>query len=473
MKKLLSIILILCMLLTAVSCKKNDTPSNDNSEGSNNDTQNEQKELTINGVKLSEFTVVYDEEGLDYNKRAAEYIKNAALERAGVELTLTDDSSEPTEHEIVVGETSRAISASLNEDTSGFEFAIMEHGGSIALEGDYFVIAAAAYYFTENYIKEAGFEAAIPEGVSIHEPIVKEAKNFIILIGDGMGVNQTLLYDQLTDTSGYSDGENQFYGYMFPYQGFSRTESLSGVTDSAAGGTAISCGTKTLNEHIGKDKDMNDLQSLTELAGSLGMATGVMSTEVSTGATPASFSAHATDRDSNKEILDSQEVITNTYGTVIDCGFDYYTARYMKVIENHISETLATLASDEDGFFLMYEEAHIDKHCHKNDIDKTFLALIRFNQAIARFMEFAFYNPDTFVLITADHETGSLHPNEEGVFVYNSEEHSADDVPIFTYGYGSELFDGKTVENIQIGHTVASFMGVYDFGDQSEFTYLK
>ena len=121
----------------------------------------------------------------------------------------------------------------------------------------------------------------------------------------------------------------------------------------------------------------------------------------------------------------------------------------------------------------MYEEAHIDKHNHDNDMEDTFLALIRFNQAIARFMEFAFYNPDTFVLITADHESGGLVLGEDGMLKYTTEEHTSADVPVFAYGDGAELFDGKTIENIQIAHTIASFIGVTDFGDQREYQYLK
>ena len=86
-------------------------------------------------------------------------------------------------------------------------------------------------------------------------------------------------------------------------------------------------------------------------------------------------------------------------------------------------------------------------------------------------MEFAFYNPETFVLITADHETGDLY-EVDGKLVYHSEDHTAKDVPVFAYGMGAELFDGVTVENIQIAHTIASFLGDYEFGDQTEFSYL-
>jgi len=427
---------------------------------------------TINGVSLSEFVIVYDEQGLDYNKRAAEHIKNTVKQRFNHEMNIIDDDLGAQTHEIVVGETNRPISSTLNEDTSDLEYAILAENGSVALEGDFFVIAAAAYYFTETYLANEGQASAIPEEARVYEPIVKEAKNFILLIGGGMGVYQTKLFEYLDTVPEYSDGERAFYGYMLPYEGRSRTRSLSGITDSAAGGTALSCGYKTNNGYIGKDKDLNDLKSLTELASELGMGAAVMSTESKTGATPASFFAHADSRNDSSEIITGAAEATLNYGTVVDCGFDYYTSKHMATIDKHIDETLGKVAKNENGFFFMYEEAYIDKHCHDNNMQKTFNALVRFNQAIARFMEFAFYNPDTFVLVTADHETGELVPEDDGALAYHSEEHSLADVPVFAYGCGAELFDGISVENIQIAHTIAALMGVDDFGDQSEYTSL-
>lgn len=427
---------------------------------------------TINGTALQEFTIVYDQEGLDYNQRAAEYIQKTALERYGVELNIVDDSTDKAPNEIVVGETSREISALLDAKTEGLEFAILANNGSVALEGDYFIIAAAAYFFMETYAIGDAQASTVPETASVHTPIVKEAKNFIMLIGDGMGVYQTKLFEYMENNCEYGDGEDVFYGYMLPYMGYSRTDSLSGTTDSAAGGTALSCGIKTYNEYIGRDKDLNDVKSLTELAHELGKSAAVMSTETDTGATPASFTAHADSRKGKSEILDSIYAGIEKYGTVVECGFDYYTERYIDLIERKITESLDKVSANENGFFFMYEEAHIDKHCHDNDMEKTFEALIRFNQMIARFMEFAFYNPDTFVLITADHETGMLYPDENGVLSYHYDDHSSADVLVFAYGNGAELFNGKTIENIQIAHTFASLMGEDDFGDQSTYQSL-
>ena len=427
---------------------------------------------TINGVSLNNFVIVYDFDGLDYNKRAAEYISSTLSSRYGVSLNMVDDETAPATHEIVVGETSRPISALLDAETEGVEFAILANEGSVALEGDYFVIAAAAYYFVETYASQNAQVSIVPEMVSIHEPIVKEAKNYILLIGDGMGVYQTLIFDYYNPESDFSDGEDIFYGYMFPYMGYSRTESLSGITDSAAGGTALACGYKTYNKYLGLDENQNEIKSLTELACELGMGAGVMSTETSNGATPSSFSVHVLDRDSSSEIYSKQDEATEKYGMIIDCGYDYSTASRIPVMEGHITSTLGELSKNENGFFLMYEEAYIDKHCHNNDITKVHQMVLRFNHAIGRFMEYAFYNPDTMVIITADHETGRLLPDENGALQFNYDDHSEANVLIFAYGQGAEIFNGKTIENIQIAHTIAAFLGDDNFGDQSVYQSL-
>jgi alkaline phosphatase len=464
MKKIVCLTLILAIIASLVSCGPTSSGSSD-AKGKN----------TINGEKLTDYSIVYSDEDLDYSKRAAEYIQSQILARTNIELSVIEDSEEAvSENEIVVGNTDRAISKKLDAKTEGLEFAILAEGGDVALEGEYFIIAAAAYFFIETYVPETDFAATVPEETAVHSPIVKEAKNFILLIGDGMGVNHTKSFEYINTDVEYSDGEDIFYGYYLPYQGYSRTNSLSGVTDSAAGGTALSCGRKTYNGYVGRDKDMKDIKSLTELAHELNMAGGVMSTETKTGATPASFSAHADARTDNAEILLSQVNAVNAYGTIIDCGFDRYDKRSIdKIVEKHITDTLTKLEENENGFFLMYEEAHIDKHSHNNELDKMYQAIVRFNQAIGRFMEYAFYNPDTFVLITADHETGDLYANASGELEYHSGDHTGKNVPIFAYGMGAELFDGKTVENIQIPQTIAYLMGgIKDFGDQSQYKHL-
>ncbi len=469
MKKLLSIILILSMMLSLVSCFKQ---SSDNDKSVENEIS-EQDNSKLNDVELKQYSIVYNAEDLDYSKRAAEYIKTQILARTSHELQLIEDDAEAvTEYEIVVGNTNRAISEQLDAHTEGLQFAILADNKSIALEGDYFIIAAAAYFFIETYVPGNDFSADVPTEVTIHEPIVEEAKNYIMLIGDGMGVFHTRSFEFITNDIDYGDGEDIFYGYYLPYVGYSRTISLDGVTDSAAGGTALSTGHKTHNGYLGLDKDEKPIKSFTELAYDLGMSAGVMSTETDTGATPSSFFAHVNSRHAYADIMAEYRSAIETYGTYIDCGFDYYTPRYVNVGERHVTDMLKKLEANENGFFLMYEEAHIDKYSHNNNLEGMFKAMVRFNQAIGRFMEYAFYNPDTFIIITADHETGNLSPNADGELEFHSDQHTASDVQIFAYGYGAEIFDGKHIENIQIAHTIASMLGVDDFGDQSVYQSL-
>ena len=342
----------------------------------------------------------------------------------------------------------------------------------IALEGDYFIIAAAAYYFVDTYAPKEGGEFELSLGVSVHTPIVKEAKNFVLLIGDGMGEYQTRMFEYFENTAEYGDGEDVFYGSLLPYKGYARTRSLTGITDSAAAGTALSTGHKTENKIIAQLPDGTELTSITELALSLGMGAGVMSTEVSKGATPSTFSAHTANRDNATEIHEDQAYFEDTLGGIVECDFNVYDVDGVANMEGSIRQTLNAL-DDKDGFFIMFEEAYIDKYCAKCDLWKTFDALTRFNQAIATFMEYAFYNPETMVIITADHETGGLGLNASGVIDYTTSEHTDADVPVFAYGKGAECFDGVNMENIQIPKTVAKFMGVDDFGDDGDLGPLN
>ena len=432
----------------------------------------EEKDPTVPflcGDALSSYVIVYDEHASDYTVRAAEYIASEIEKRTGIVLSVfpIDWSDAVREHEIVVGETDRAISKALNATTEGLEFAIFADDDHIALEGDYFIIAAAAYYFVETYIPSAVFEADVSQTTTICTPIVKKAENFILLIGDGMGPNQTKLFDAYKNgnLADYSDGEDFFYGYLLPYIGQVKTNSLSGTTDSAASGTALSSGYKTVNKYIGKDGNLNDVPSLTELAAGKGKATAVMSTEAQTGATPAAFSAHADSRYNSDVILATQADLVAKYGTIIDCGYNVYTEAQMGDLRAAITRTLTALSEDADGFFMMYEEAYIDKHCHNNDADNAYLAMVRFNQAIALFMEYAFYNPDTMIIITADHETGGLQIADNGEFYYTSDSHTSTNVPVFAYGAACEVFDGVTIENTQIPKTIAALFGVEIVGN--------
>lgn len=415
---------------------------------------------SLKGVDIARYVIVYSFEAPDYCKRAAEYIQKQILERTGVTVPVREVSSGTFSHEIIVGDTSRELSKKITPKTNKMEFYILADDNHIAVNGDYFIIAAAAYYFVETYIPSAIFQSVIPQEITTATPITEKANNYIFLIGDGMGFTHTKMFDYMDAPTSvnFYDGEDVFYGYYLPYQGKIQTDSLSGVTDSAAAGMALSCGLKTTNGRIGRDQDGNDLQSLTELAASKGMATAVMSTDALTGATPAAFFAHAMNRADAEDITAcSGEIIES--GTIITCSLDGDPSYQTKIMN-----TLTELEKSENGFFIMYEEGHIDKHSHNHDRTNTFYSVVRFDQAIGVFMEYAFYHPDTFLIITADHETGGLTYDFSGGLTYTASGHTGVEVPIFGYGQGAEAFGNCWMQNNEIPKVIAALWGVENFG---------
>ena len=195
MKRLLSLLIILSLILSFAGCKKDNNNTYNTPGDKNENNAPVETPININGVSIKDYRIVCDSEGLDYNIRAAEYIRDSIYALTNCTLSIVDDSVAAATREIVVGETSREISQELDTDTVGFEFAVLAKDGTVALEADYFVIAAAAYYLVDTYI--SGGDKEIANGLTVRTPITKEAKNFILLIGDGMGVYQTKLYEYM------------------------------------------------------------------------------------------------------------------------------------------------------------------------------------------------------------------------------------------------------------------------------------
>ena len=129
-------------------------------------------------------------------------------------------------------------------------------------------------------------------------------KNVIYLIGDGMGFNHLEKTKKERNTALVMD--------TFGIKGSSMTRSFSdSVTDSAAGGTALAAGVRTGNGIIGayyldKNSKYSYPKNITELCLERGMMTGVITTDETSGATPASFSAHSSNRNNTEDITNDQ-----------------------------------------------------------------------------------------------------------------------------------------------------------------------
>ena len=130
----------------------------------------------------------------------------------------------------------------------------------------------------------------------------KQAKYVFYFITDGTGVNTILGHEMLQHeldhrpADGPSDGcwgRHCLTMTSLPVYGVSSTYSYdSGVTDSAASGTALATGTKTRNGMVGQAPDSTDVPSIAVWAHEAGVPVGVASSVGINHATPAAFYAH-------------------------------------------------------------------------------------------------------------------------------------------------------------------------------------
>ncbi len=324
-------------------------------------------------------------------------------------------------------------------------------------------------------------------------------ENVIFLIGDGMG------YNHLEKTK--LERNIELTLDTFAIQGSSRTRSLTNdVTDSAAGGTALSCGIRTYNSGVGVYLlDPLDVfihpASITELCRDNKMLTGVITTDETSGATPAAFSAHATERYKSEDITEDQmksdiNLIWGTENGVAtkemadEYGYEYVTTYDEMMSLKEGSKSFAQFTNDlwtleqsdennptlsqmtekaidllddgENGFFLMVEGAHIDKHSHNNESENMTEAMTEFDKAIKIALGFAKEDGNTLVIVTADHETGAITLNDKGEYEFTSDDHSAADVPLRIYGSEKLIKNGETVNNYEIPIRIAYILGFTD-----------
>lgn len=329
-----------------------------------------------------------------------------------------------------------------------------------------------------------------------------EVKNVILMIGDGMGVTQ--VYAALTANKG------ELHLEQSQFVGFSKTYSADKyITDSAAGGTAIACGVKTNNGSIGLDADGNPAKSLLEYAQENQMLTGVVVSCDVTHATPAAFVAHQANRNMAEEIAvdfaesdltlfigggkkrfdnrtDSVNLLDQLKAKDFQIAFSMEDAK--KVSSGKLAALLAEehpaqypergellpegvqlaidLMKDHDkGFCLMVEGSQIDWACHANETEALLSEMLDFDRAIKVAFDYADQDPNTLVIVTADHETGGLSLTG-GDFAtgdvkadYASKGHTSVMVPVFAYGAQARKFAG-IYENTDIFSKILELYGI-------------
>ena len=296
-----------------------------------------------------------------------------------------------------------------------------------------------------------------------------KAKYVFYFIGDGMGVNQVNAAETYLGALEGRIGIKELCFPSFPYVGLINTQSATnGVTDSAAGGTALASGNKTKNGALGVLKDLETpVTCIAHWAKDAGAAVGVTTSVSIDHATPAAFYSHVAKRGMTYEIgaqlplsgfdfFGGSDFVkpqnpdggpdlyaqAQAAGYTIARGYKDYVKKAKKAdkmilfqpeeaskievgsipyaldrTKNDLTLQDITRAainflmkkqSEKDGFFLMVEGGKIDWACHAND--PAFISeLIDMDNAVKVAYEFYQQHPDeTLIVISADHETGGL-----------------------------------------------------------------
>ena len=303
------------------------------------------------------------------------------------------------------------------------------------------------------------------EQVSVHNGShQKIARNVILMIGDGMGSEHVW--------AAWLRNEGRLHMTSLPVTGFSITTSAShGITDSAAGGTAIACGCKAINGQLGLDAQGNEVESLSVRMRRAGKSTGIIVTKSVTDATPAAFYAHVKSRQLTAEI--AAALVTAGFDVVAGGGAADFTPSQITELEQktkmlelaapgecappkergdwmpqQVKSALQVLEKDEDGFFLMVEGSRIDVESHDNKLEEVVQETLDFDNAVGVVLEWMKTHPDTLLVVTADHQTGGLSitnaNRETGELVgkFSTTKHSGVAVPVYAAGVGAEQFTG-------------------------------
>ena len=173
----------------------------------------------------------------------------------------------------------------------------------------------------------------------------QQAKYVFYFIGDGMGTNQVLGTEMYLSELKGEIGVTPLLFTQFPYSTVATTFSATnGVTDSAAGGTALATGNKTKNGAIGVKKDLTtQVNSVAAWAKASGYRVGVSSSVAIDHATPAAFYAHQGDRGSRYEI--GLELITANFDFYAGAEFDDPTNRKASKKDGKTYDNLYDLTS--------------------------------------------------------------------------------------------------------------------------------
>jgi hypothetical protein len=264
------------------------------------------------------------------------------------------------------------------------------------------------------------------------------------MIGDGMGQNHIDMAKK-NGLEAFVAESLQSFSWCTTYSTSVELGKAS-YTDSAASGTALATGYKTLNNYVGVDENGNVLTNVREMAYASGAKTAILTTDVITGATPASFLCHNESRSATSALQSEINALINA--NMVDYCVGTNDA---DDLTNRTRDALAAVSGGDSTFFAMIEGAYIDKYSHSNAKSDVLHCVERFNDSIAYTIAFTVLHPETVLIITADHECGGLTEK----FSFTSTNHTNTNVPVFALGNTDSLITADTIDNTDIG----SFIG--------------
>ena len=280
-------------------------------------------------------------------------------------------------------------------------------------------------------------------------------KNIIMVVGDGMGPAFTTAYRYYNDNPNTPEIEKTVFDRNYKGSSSTYPDPESGyITDSAASATALSTGIKTYNNSIGLDINRLPVETVLEYAKKQGKKTGVVVTVQINHATPASYLAHNEHRYNYNAIADSYIDDGIKADLYLGGGWKYFIRKDRNLVEEFIESgfhyidkyseidsipndkpvlglfdktnlpwalddtnkhrlSMMTKAAtkqleNKNGYFMLVEGSQVDYGGHARDIAAAMAEMDDLAKTIEYLESYVVKNPDTLVVITADHSTGGL-----------------------------------------------------------------
>jgi alkaline phosphatase len=297
-------------------------------------------------------------------------------------------------------------------------------------------------------------------------------KNIIMVVGDGMGPGYTTAYRYYADDKSTPQVEQTVFDRLLVGMASTYPHLSTGyVTDSAAGATALSTGKKSYNGAIGVDHNKQPVLTVIEWAKQLGMKTGVAVTSQINHATPAAFTTHNESRHNYNEIADSyydQKIDDKfTLDVMLGGGWDFFIREDRNLVEQFkqagyqyidslqqlpstdvskpllglfakvglpeaidtknkhrlpaLTKTAIKHLENEQGFFLLVEGSQVDWAGHRNDIAMAMSEMHGLALTLEWLESYLEENPDTLMVVTADHSTGGMSIAADGEYRWSPE----------------------------------------------------